>query len=73
MVYDVTNPYAPQFVQYLNNRNFLAATDTAAAGDLAPEGLHFISDEDSPTGTPLLVVANETSGTTTVYKVAKVR
>lgn len=73
MVYDVTNPYAPQFVQYLNNRNFLAAPDTAAAGDLAPEGLHFISDEDSPTGTPLLVVANETSGTTTVYKIAKVR
>jgi DNA-binding beta-propeller fold protein YncE len=73
MVYDVTNPYAPEFVQYLNNRNFLAATDTAAAGDLAPEGLHFISDEDSPTGTPLLVVANETSGTTTVYEVAKVR
>ena len=71
MVYDVTDPYAPQFIQYLNNRNFLAATDSSAAGDLAPEGLHFISDEDSPTGTPLLVVANETSGTTTVYKIAQ--
>jgi hypothetical protein len=73
MVYDVTNPYAPQFVQYLNNRNFLAATDTAVAGDLGPEGLHFITEEESPTGTPLLVAANEISGTTTVYEIAKTR
>ncbi len=73
LVYDVTNPYAPQFVQYLNNRNFIAATNTAAAGDLGVEGLHFISDEDSPTGTPLLISANEISGTTTVFEIAKSR
>jgi hypothetical protein len=73
LVYDVTNPYAPQFVQYLNNRNFNAPTDTAAAGDLGPEGLLFISAEESPTGAPLLVSANEISGTTTVYEVAKSR
>lgn len=73
LVYDVTDPYAPAFVQYINNRNFLAATNTGAAGDLGVEGLQFISDDDSPTGTPLLVAANEISGTTTVYEVAKVR
>ena len=73
MVYEVTNPRAPEFIQYINNRNFLAATNTAAAKDLGPEGLHFISADDSPTGKPLLVVANEISGTTTVYEVVQVR
>jgi len=73
MVYEVTNPHAPEFIQYINNRNFLAATNTRAVKDLGPEGLHFISADDSPTGTPLLVVANEISGTTTVYEVAQVR
>jgi len=73
MVYEITNPYSPRFIQYINNRNFLAATNTPAAGDLAPEGLHFISADDSPTKTPLLVVANETSGTTTVYEIVQLR
>jgi len=73
LVYDVTNPYAPNFVQYINNRNFLAATNTPAALDLGLEGLHFISATDSPNGTPLLVVANEISGTTTVYEFAQVK
>lgn len=68
LVYDVSDPFAPQFVQYINNRNFLAAANTAAAGDLGPEGVHFIKEGDSPTGKPLLVVANEVSATTTVYE-----
>jgi hypothetical protein len=39
MVYDVTDPVSPTFVQYINNRDFTAATDSAAAKDLGPEGL----------------------------------
>lgn len=70
MVYDVTNPSAPQFVQYLNNRDFSAEVETPAAGDLGPEGLTFISAQNSPQGKPLLVVGNEVSGTTTVYEIA---
>jgi len=69
MIYDVSNPGAPVLQDYVNNRNFDADPETPEAGDLGPEGLVFISASDSPIGEPLLVVANEISGTTTVYQV----
>jgi hypothetical protein len=62
MVYDVSNPAAPSFVTYLNSR-------TEATGDRGPEGLTFIRASDSPNGQPLLVVGNETSGTTAVLQI----
>ncbi len=68
MIYDVTDPTAPVFVEYVNQRDFAAATE--AAGDLAPEGIAFVPVDVSPTGAPLLIVANEFSGTTTIYEVA---
>ena len=43
VVYDVSDPLAPRFVQYANNRDFTADPTTPAAGDLGPEGLVFIS------------------------------
>jgi DNA-binding beta-propeller fold protein YncE len=61
VVYDVTNPQRPIFETYLNTR-------TGATGDRGPEGLALIKAENSPTGKPLLVVANETSGTTAVLE-----
>ena len=67
MVYDVSNPRAPQFVTYVNNRNFAGDPAAGTAGDLGPEGVLFIGAEASPEGTPLLVVTNEISGTTTLY------
>ena len=77
MVYDITNPFAPQFIQYTSNRDFSVDMDevdagnlpAGAAGDLAPEGMTFISADDSPNGKPLVIVGNEVSGTTTVYEV----
>lgn len=70
MVYNVTNPQNPEFVQYLNNRDF-SASDTEVvngmAGDLGPEGLAFIAAGDSPNGKPMLAVGNEVSGTTTLF------
>lgn len=69
MVYDVTNPKRVKFVEYVNNRDFSADAETSEAGDLGPEGLKFISAHRSPTKTPLLVVANEVSGTTTIYEI----
>ena len=68
MVYDITEARSPEFVQYINNRDF-STEDIEDAGDLAPEGLVFIPARKSPTGDNLLAVANEVSGTTTVYKI----
>jgi Ca2+-binding RTX toxin-like protein len=70
MVYDITNPTSPEFVQYINNRDFSQNVQLSTAGDLGPEGLTFISAADSPTGIPLLVVTNEISGSTTTYAIA---
>ncbi len=70
MVYDVSNPQHPKFQSYINNRDFDGDAEAGTAGDLGPEGMIFIAAADSPTGGPLLVVANEVSGTTTVYAIA---
>ncbi len=69
VTYDVSDPEKPQFVEYTNYRNFSADIESEEAGDLGPEGLLFISAEESPNGTPLLVVGNEVSGSTSIYAV----
>jgi len=72
MVYNVTNPQRPQFVQYLNNRDFSVSTaevEAGKAGDLGPEGMAVIRAEDSPISQPILAVGNEVSGTTTLYRI----
>jgi hypothetical protein len=66
-IYDVTNPYGVQFVDYIENID--RTQPEGSEGDVAPEGMKFISADNSPTGKPLLVVANEVSGTTTVYQI----
>ncbi len=80
-VYDISNPYSPQFVDYAFNRDLNAvysindsttpATLTgnvAQAGDLGPESLTFVPATTSPTGKPLLLMASEVSGTMTVFE-----
>jgi hypothetical protein len=53
-IYDVTNPVRPVYLQHL------------LTGD-APEGIHFVSAEKSPTGRSLLVVSSEDDGVVKVY------
>lgn len=75
MVYDITDPEAPAFVDYFNTRDDWTLdpeTNLAAAGDLGPEGLQFVSAEDSPNGEALLIVGNEVSGTTSVYQIDQI-
>ena len=80
MVYDITDPLAAAFVQYINNRDFAGDPTTDTAGDLAPEGLLFIRKGRAPAfedggqmvKEPLLVVTNEVSGSTTIYRVKQV-
>lgn len=68
MVYDITVPRRSEFVTYVNPRDF--GGDLQANGsDSGIEGLVFVSAADSPNGVPLLVVGNETSGTTTVFEI----
>jgi hypothetical protein len=57
MIYDVTNPLAVSFVQYMRR-----------PGDEAPEGGAFVAASDSPNGKALLVVSNEVSKTVSVYQ-----
>jgi LPXTG-motif cell wall-anchored protein len=67
MVYDLSNPTLPQFVTYKNPA--LDGSTGAGATDVSPEGMIFVPGAQSPNGVPLLLVANELSGTTTVYEV----
>ncbi|WP_335966521.1 choice-of-anchor I family protein [Galbibacter sp. PAP.153] len=57
MVYDITNPTAPAFIQILER-----------AGDMAPEGVLAIAASDSPTEKELLIVTHEDSGTISIYE-----
>lgn len=57
LVYDVSNPMQPQFIQLLSH-----------AGDEAPEGLLVVEAKDSPSGKELVIVSNEDSGTVSIYE-----
>ncbi len=58
MVYDISEPENSELVTYVRTE-----------GDIAPEGLKFISAGDSPTGTPILAVASEVSETLTFHEI----
>ena len=68
-VYDLSRPWRPRFVRYVNTRDFSGVAALGTAGDLGPEGLTFISRQDSPIDAQLLVVSNEVSGSTTIFRI----
>jgi hypothetical protein len=64
MVFDVSNPTNPEFVDYYNTR-----TLSAFGGDNGPETVIFIDKNQSADGKYYLVIANEISGTLTIYQI----
>lgn len=64
MVYNITDPNNVTFVDYKNSRS-----TSAYAGDHGPEGIMYIKPENSPNGTGYVLVANEISGTITIFEV----
>lgn len=80
-IFDITNPKAPEFVEQVINRDLSASFviddsgagahsgSYASSGDLAPEGMKFVSAASSPSGKALLLIGNETSGTLSVYQI----
>ncbi|WP_306520169.1 choice-of-anchor I family protein, partial [Rheinheimera sp.] len=84
LIYDISNPYTPQFVDYVLNRDLNAqysinddvvpaqiSGNVQQAGDLGPESIVFVDAAKSPTKQALLLVANEVSGSVTLYQVTK--
>ncbi|WP_405613020.1 choice-of-anchor I family protein [Streptomyces sp. NBC_01508] len=67
--YDLSDPRHPKAAGYVNSRDFAGDPQAGTAGDLGPEGVLFVAAKDSPTGDALLVVGNEVSGTTAIYRV----
>ena len=79
MVYDITESEDSKLVNYINTRDFgtiIPGTEEyedgeldkwVTGGDVAPEGLAFISADESPNGKPMLLAAFEVSGTVALY------
>ena len=63
MMYNITDPTKPKFVQYSRN------TSTLLDGDVSPEGMKFIPANKSPSGVPLLVVGYEATGSLAVFQI----
>ena len=64
MVYDVTDPDDVRFVDYKNSRS-----TSAYEGDHGPEGIIFISSTESPDNKNYVLIANEISGTISIFEV----
>lgn len=71
MVYDITDPTNPQFELYELNRDFSKAANAAGAGDLGPESIVVVPSFQSPTGISLVIIANEVSGTFSIYEIGQ--
>tara|TARA_B110000046_G_C13005976_1_gene404455 strand:- start:395 stop:2200 length:1806 start_codon:yes stop_codon:yes gene_type:complete len=69
MMYNISNPAAPTFVQYINNRDFTVDADTEEAGDLGCEDVLFIDGIHTADSNFYIVTSNEVSGTVSVFQI----
>jgi len=65
MVYNITDPNNPTFTDYKHSR-----TTSAYGGDNGPEGITYIAPGNTTTGKGYVIIANEISGTLSMYEVA---
>jgi len=65
MVYNVTDPNNVTFTDYKHSRS-----TSAFGGDNGPEGITYIAPQNTTTGKGYVIVANEISGTLSMYEVA---
>lgn len=65
MVYNITDPNNPTFTDYKHSR-----MTSAYGGDNGPEGLIYVAPENTTTGKGYVIVANEISGTLSMYEVS---
>ncbi|MCE3076513.1 choice-of-anchor I family protein [Chryseobacterium gwangjuense] len=64
MVYNVTDPNNPTFTDYKHSR-----MTSAYGGDNGPEGIIYIAPENTTTGKGYVIIANEISGTLSMYEI----
>lgn len=64
MVYEITDPTTPVFVDYINTRN-----TEELGGDLGPEGIIYVYHTN---GNHYIITANEVSGTLAIFEVENV-
>ncbi|HOZ52819.1 MAG TPA: choice-of-anchor I family protein [Chitinophagaceae bacterium] len=64
MVYDVTNPANPIYVDYKNSRNLVTY-----GGDNGAEGIIYIKNSETDNGKSYVILANEVSSTLSIYEV----
>jgi hypothetical protein len=65
MVYNITDPNNPTFTDYKHSRS-----TSAYGGDNGPEGIIYIAPENTTTNKGYVIIANEISGTLSMYEVA---
>lgn len=65
MVYNITDPNNVTFTDYKHSR-----MTSAFGGDNGPEGITYIEPQNTTTGKGYVIVANEISGTLSMYEVA---
>lgn len=65
MVYNITDPNNPTFTDYKHSRS-----TSAYGGDNGPEGIIYIAPENTTINKGYVIIANEISGTLSMYEVA---
>jgi hypothetical protein len=66
MVVDITAPRSPRVLRWVNEGT--PSSVSAPGPDRGPEVVRFVDDGDSPVRRPLVVVANEVSGTVRIFR-----